>query len=123
MLLGVHIWRTTDAALWGNLVAAEYGVLRYALRPQGGSSMKAGEIVCAKCDGKFGIIGPVLRITLGICLTVFLTSSALAQYGGGGTGMGTGTPGTPGMWHRKADMARARQSGLESAPRQVLGCC
>src|SRR6267154_6515519 len=112
MLLGVHIWRTTDAALWGNLVAAEYGVLRYALRPQGGSSMKAGEIVCAKCDGKFGIIGPVLRITLGICLTVFLASSALAQYGGGGTGMGTGTPGTPGYVAPKNGYGSGKAVGI-----------
>jgi hypothetical protein len=33
---------------------------------------------------------------MGICLTALLASSAFAQYGSGGTGMGTGTPGTPG---------------------------
>ena len=41
-------------------------------------------------------MGQVVRIAMGICLTAFLASSALAQYGGGGgTGMGTGA-GTPG---------------------------
>src|SRR5258705_13904457 len=58
--------------------------------------MKAGEIVGSNRGEESGIMGHLLRITLGICLTVFLASSALAQYGGGGTGAGTGTPGTPG---------------------------
>src|SRR5258705_13929356 len=58
--------------------------------------MKAGEIVGANRAEESGIMGHLLRITLGICLTVFLASSAQAQYGGGGTGAGTGTPGTPG---------------------------
>ena len=57
--------------------------------------MKAGEIVGANRAEESGIMGHLLRITLGICLTVFLVSSAQAQYGGGGTGTGTGTPGTP----------------------------
>src|SRR6266403_1351749 len=55
--------------------------------------MKAGEIVGANRAEESGIMGHLLRITLGICLTVFLASSAQAQYGGGGTGTGTGTPG------------------------------
>src|SRR5258707_15534219 len=58
--------------------------------------MKAGEIVGANRTEESGIMWRLLRITLGICLTVFLASSAQAQYGGGGTGTGTGTPGTPG---------------------------
>ena len=74
--------------------------------------MKAGEIVCAKCGEKFGIIGPVLRITLGICLTVFLASSAQAQYGGGGTGAGTGTPGTPGYVPPKNGYGSGKAIGI-----------
>jgi hypothetical protein len=58
--------------------------------------MKAEEIVGANRAEKSGFMWRLLRITLGICLTVFLASSAQAQYGGGGTGTGTGTPGTPG---------------------------
>lgn len=57
--------------------------------------MKTGENVCANCAERSGIARQALRIALGICLTTFLASSARAQYGGG-TGMGTGTPGTPG---------------------------
>ena len=57
--------------------------------------MKTGEVVCTNGAERFGIIGQAVRIALGICLTAFLTSSALAQYGGG-MGTWTGTPGTPG---------------------------
>jgi len=110
MLPGIPIWTTIDAARWGNLVAAGYEVLGYALRLPGGSSMKAAEIVRAKYGGKFGIIGPALRITLGICLTVFLASSALAQYGGGGTG--TGTPGTPGYVPPKNGYSSGKAIGI-----------
>jgi hypothetical protein len=55
--------------------------------------MRTKEVVCANGGERFGTMGQVVRIALGICLTAFLASSALAQYGGG---MGTGTPGTPG---------------------------
>ena len=43
--------------------------------------MKVREIVDANCGEKPGIMGPALRMMVGICLTVFLASSALAQYG------------------------------------------
>ena len=74
--------------------------------------MKAEETVRAKCNGKFGIVGHALRVTLGICLTIFLASSALAQYGGGGTGMGTATPGTPGYVPPKNGYGSGKAIGI-----------
>jgi len=74
--------------------------------------MKAGEIVGANRGEESGIMGHLLRIMLGICLTVFLTSSALAQYGGGGTGMGTGTPGTPGYVPPKNGYGSGKAIGI-----------
>jgi hypothetical protein len=74
--------------------------------------MKVEEIVGAKRAEKCGITGLVLRMTLGICLTVFLASSALAQYGGGGTGMGTGTPGTPGYVAPKSGYGSGKAIGI-----------
>jgi hypothetical protein len=44
----------------------------------------------------FGVLRHFPKVALGVFLATFLSSSAFAQYGGGGTGMGTGTPGTPG---------------------------
>src|SRR5258708_12446685 len=74
--------------------------------------MKAGEIVGANRSDESGIMGHLLRITLGICLTVFLASSALAQYGGGGTGAGTGTPGTPGYVPPKNGYGSGKAIGI-----------
>ena len=74
--------------------------------------MKAGEIVGANRAEESGIMGHLLRITLGICLTVFLASSALAQYGGGGTGAGTGTPGTPGYVPPKNGYGSGKAIGI-----------
>ena len=74
--------------------------------------MKAGEIVGANRAEESGIMGHLLRITLGICLTVFLASSALAQYGGGGTGTGTGTPGTPGYVPPKKGYGSGKAIGI-----------
>src|SRR6267143_6471225 len=74
--------------------------------------MKAGEIVGANRGEESGIMGHLLRIMLGICLTVFLASSALAQYGGGGTGMGTGTPGTPGYVPPKSGYGSGKAIGI-----------
>lgn len=74
--------------------------------------MKATEIVGANGAQKAGIAGQVVRMTLGICLTVFLASSALAQYGGGGTGMGTGTPGTPGYVAPKSGYGSGKAIGI-----------
>src|SRR5260221_8102189 len=52
-------------------------------------------------------------MALGICLTAFLASSALAQYGGGGgTGMGTGTPGTPGYVAPKNGYGSGKAIGI-----------
>jgi hypothetical protein len=76
--------------------------------------MKVEEIVGANSAEKRGIMGHVLRMTLGICLTVFLASSAMAQYGGGGTGMGggTGTPGTPGYVAPKSGYGSGKAIGI-----------
>jgi hypothetical protein len=74
--------------------------------------MKAIEVVGANGAQKAGIAAHVVRMTLGICLTVFLASSALAQYGGGGTGMGTGTPGTPGYVAPKNGYGSGKAIGI-----------
>lgn len=74
--------------------------------------MKVEEIVGANSAEKRGIMGHVLRMTLGICLTVFLASSAMAQYGGGGTGTGTGTPGTPGYVAPKGGYSSGKAIGI-----------
>ena len=75
--------------------------------------MKTKEIVCANCAAKTGLMGQVVRMALGICLTAFLASSALAQYGGGGgTGMGTGTPGTPGYVPPKSGYGSGKAIGI-----------
>jgi hypothetical protein len=74
--------------------------------------MKVGEIVGANPVRKSEFMGHLLRITLGICLTVFLASSAQAQYGGGGTGTGTGTPGTPGYVPPKNGYGSGKAIGI-----------
>jgi len=75
--------------------------------------LKTKEIVCANRAEKTGLMGQVVRMTLGICLTAFLASSALAQYGGGGgTGMGTGTPGTPGYVPPKSGYGSGKAIGI-----------
>jgi hypothetical protein len=75
--------------------------------------LKTREIVCANCAAKTGLIRQVVRMALGICLTAFLASSALAQYGGGGgTGMGTGTPGTPGYVAPKNGYGSGKAIGI-----------
>jgi hypothetical protein len=76
--------------------------------------MRVEEIVGANRAEKCGITGLVLRMTLGTCLTVFLASSAMAQYGGGGTGMGggTGTPGTPGYVAPKSGYGSGKAIGI-----------
>jgi hypothetical protein len=54
-----------------------------------------------------------LRIALGLCLTTFVASSALAQYGGGGgTGMGAGAPGTPGYVAPKSGYGSGKAIGI-----------
>jgi hypothetical protein len=75
--------------------------------------LKTKEIVCANCAEKTGLMGQVVRMALGICLTAFLASSAFAQYGGGGgTGMGTGTPGTPGYVAPKNGYGSGKAIGI-----------
>jgi hypothetical protein len=74
--------------------------------------LKTKEIHCAESAEKTGIVGQMVRIGLGICLTAFLASSALAQYGGGGTGMGTGTPGTPGYVAPKNGYGSGKAIGI-----------
>ena len=53
-----------------------------------------------------------LRLALGICLTAALSASAFAQYGTGGTGMGTGTPGTPGYVPPKGGYSSGKAIGI-----------
>jgi hypothetical protein len=74
--------------------------------------LKTNEIHCAKSAENAGIIGQVVRVALGICLTAFLASSAFAQYGGGGTGMGSGTPGTPGYVAPKTGYGSGKAIGI-----------
>jgi hypothetical protein len=73
--------------------------------------LKTKNVFCAESARKAGIAAQVLRITLGICLTTFLASSALAQYGGG-PGMGTGTPGTPGYVAPKNGYGSGKAIGI-----------
>src|SRR5258708_26847275 len=81
--------------------------------PAGRNTLKTQEIVCANRAAKTGLMGRVVRMALGICLTAFLASSALAQYGGGGgTGMGTGTPGTPGYVAPKSGYGSGKAIGI-----------
>jgi hypothetical protein len=74
--------------------------------------LKTKEIGCTNRAEKSGIMRQGLRIALGICLTTVLASSALAQYGGGGTGMGTGTPGTPGYVAPKSGYGSGKAIGI-----------
>jgi hypothetical protein len=93
-------------------LAAECEALSNALRLPGRNTLKIREIGCANRAEKSGIMRQGLRIALGICLTTFLASSALAQYGGGGTGMGTGTPGTPGYVAPKSGYGSGKAIGI-----------
>jgi hypothetical protein len=77
--------------------------------------LKTKEIGCTKGAEKAGIMGQALRTALGICLAAFLTSSALAQYGGGGTGTGTGMgtgAGTPGYVPPKSGYGSGKAIGI-----------
>jgi hypothetical protein len=110
-LRGVHIWRTIGFADWENLLAAGCEVLSNALRLPGRNTVKIREIGCANRAAS-GIMRQGLRIALGVCLTAFLASSTLAQYGGG-TGMGTtGTPGTPGYVAPKSGYGSGKAIGI-----------
>jgi hypothetical protein len=59
-----------------------------------------------------GVLRHVPKMALGIFLATFLSSSAFAQYGGGGTGMGTGTPGTPGYVPPKNGYGSGKAVGI-----------
>jgi microcystin-dependent protein len=73
--------------------------------------MNTTEIACGDRAEKTGVRGQVVRMVWGICLTAFLASSALAQYGGGG-GMGMGTPGTPGYVAPKNGYGSGKAVGI-----------
>ena len=62
------------------------------------------------CARKSEIVRHALRLGMGICLATFLSSSAFAQYGGGG--MGTGTPGTPGYVPPKSGYGSGKAIGI-----------
>ena len=53
-----------------------------------------------------------LKIMTGLGLGMLLASSAHAQYGPGGTGMGTGTPGTPGYVAPKSGYGSGKAVGI-----------
>jgi hypothetical protein len=74
--------------------------------------MSEVEIIGPKGAEKRRILGSAVRIGLGICLTVMLASSALAQYGGGGMGGGSGTPGTPGYVAPKSGYGSGKAIGI-----------
>jgi hypothetical protein len=59
-----------------------------------------------------GVLRHFPKIAVGVCLATFLSSSAFAQYGGGGTGMGTGTPGTPGYVAPKNGYGSGKAVGI-----------
>lgn len=69
--------------------------------------METGEIGCANRAEKSGIARQALRTALGISLTIFLASSALAQYG-----TGTGTPSTPGYVAPKSGYSSGKAIGI-----------
>ena len=74
--------------------------------------MDTKQVGCANGARGTGIAGQLVRVALGICLTTFLAGSALAQYGTGGTGMGTGTPGTPGYVAPKSGYGSGKAIGI-----------
>jgi hypothetical protein len=75
--------------------------------------LKTNEINCGNGAENTWFVGRGLRIALGVCLTAFLASSALAQYGGGpGMGTGTGTPGTPGYVAPKSGYGSGKAIGI-----------
>jgi hypothetical protein len=58
-----------------------------------------------------GVLSHFPKLALGVFLATFLSSSAFAQYGGGGTGMGTG-PGTPGYVAPKNGYGSGKAIGI-----------
>ena len=75
--------------------------------------MKVTDRVGASSAKTLGMMRTAVRLMLGICLTTALAGSALAQYGsGGGTGMGTGTPGTPGYVAPKNGYGSGKAIGI-----------
>jgi len=73
-----------------------------------GARSKACELQARKTD----FIGNSLRLGLGICLGLFLSSSAFAQYPGGGGMGGGGTPGTPGYVPPKGGYGSGKAIGI-----------
>ena len=85
-------------------------MLGNVLRLLGRNTLKTREIACAKRIEMSGILRQALRVALGMCVATFLASSALAQYGGGGMGMGT--PGTPGYVAPKNGYGSGKAVGI-----------
>ena len=56
--------------------------------------MDTQNVICQPPAEKRALIRISIRLALGICLGLFLSTQTFAQYGGGSGG--TGTPGTPG---------------------------
>jgi hypothetical protein len=108
MLRIVHICWTSEFFDSRNLLAAGREALLRASHT-GRNTLKTNEIRRLE---KARFIGQIVRMALGVCLATLLASSAFAQYGGGGTGMGTGTPGTPGYVAPKNGYGSGKAIGI-----------
>ncbi|SRR5258706_8128256 len=65
-----------------------------------------------KLATRAGVLRHFPKMALGVFVATFLASSAFAQYGGGGTGMGTGSPGTPGYVAPKNGYGSGKAVGI-----------
>ncbi|MCU1239950.1 MAG: hypothetical protein JWO71_676 [Candidatus Acidoferrum typicum] len=75
--------------------------------------MNAGQnAVSSGLAMRAGVLRHFPKMALGFFLATFLSGSAFAQYGGGGTGMGTGTPGTPGYVPPKNGYGSGKAIGI-----------
>jgi hypothetical protein len=84
-----------------------------ALRPISGASMYTGQnAVGSGVAIRAGVLSYLSKMALGVFLATFLSSSAVAQYGGGGTGMGTGAPGTPAYVAPKSGYGSGKAVGI-----------
>jgi hypothetical protein len=73
--------------------------------------MNVVQDIVRKLVMRTGILRHAVRLAAGFCLAAFLSSTAFAQYGGGGTGMGTGA-GTPGYVPPKSGYGSGKAIGI-----------
>jgi len=97
----------------GESITSRNEVVTYMLRLRGEGFMNAGQnAVRNRLAITFAVSKHLLKMAPGVFLATFLSSSAFAQYGGGGTGMGTGTPGTPGYVAPKSGYGSGKAVGI-----------